>query len=74
MKAYRQLRGSVADRIAAAIDGLGIDPRPTGSVKLAGRDDFRIRVGDYRIVFAVDDAKDLVLIARIAHRRDAYRH
>ena len=73
MKAYRRLRGSVADRIAAAIVGLGIDPRPTGSVRLAGRDDFRIRVGDYRIVYAVDDAKDLVLIARIAHRRDVYR-
>ena len=71
---YRRLRGSVADRIAAAIDGLGIDPRPTGSVKLAGRDDFRIRAGDYRIVYAVDDADDLVLIARIAHRRDVYRH
>ena len=74
MKAYRRLLGSVADRIAAAIDGLGLDPRPTGSVKLAGRDDFRIRVGDYRIVYAVNDAEDLVLIARIAHRRDAYRH
>jgi len=73
MKAYRRLRGSVADRIAAAIVGLGIDPRPTGSVRLAGRDDFRIRVGDYRIVYAVDDAKDLVLIARIAHRREVYR-
>ena len=73
MKAYRRLRGSVADRIAAAIVGLGIDPRPTGSVRLAGRDDFRIRVGDYRIVYAVDDAKDLVLIARIAHRRDVCR-
>lgn len=43
-------------------------------MKLAGRGDFRIRVGDYRIVYAVDDAKDLVLIARIAHRRDVYRH
>ena len=74
MKAYRRLLGSVADRIAAAIDGLGINPRPPGSVKLAGRDDFRIRVGDYRIVYAVDDAEDLVLFARIAHRRDAYRH
>jgi mRNA interferase RelE/StbE len=71
---YRRLRGSVADRIATAIDGLGINPRPTGSVKLAGRDDFRIRVGDYRIVYAVDDAEDFVLIARIAHRRDVYRH
>jgi mRNA interferase RelE/StbE len=43
-------------------------------VKLAGRDDFRVRVGDYRIVYAVDDAKDLVVIARIAHRRDVYRY
>ena len=64
----------MADRIAAAIDGLAINPRPTGSVKLAGRDDFRLRVGDYRIVYAVDDAEDLVIIARIAHRRDVYRH
>ncbi len=42
-------------------------------MKLAGRDDFRIRVGDYRIVYAVYDTEDLVLIARIAHRRDVYR-
>jgi len=42
-------------------------------VKLAGRDDFRIRVGDYRIVYAVYDTEALVLIARIAHRRDVYR-
>jgi mRNA interferase RelE/StbE len=42
-------------------------------VKLAGRDDFRVRVGDYRIVYSVDDADHLVLIARIAHRRDVYR-
>ena len=70
---YRRLRGSVADRIEAAIDGLATNPRPPGSVKLAGRDDFRVRVGDYRIVYAVDDAEDLVIIARIAHRRDVYR-
>lgn len=61
------------ERIAAAIDGLATDPRPSGAVKLAGRDDFRIRVGDYRIVYAVDDAERLVLVARIAHRRDVYR-
>jgi len=50
-----------------------INPRPTGSVNLAGREDYRIRVGDYRIVYAVDDAADCVIIARIAHRRDVYR-
>jgi mRNA interferase RelE/StbE len=44
-----------------------------GVVKLAGRDDYRIRVGDYRIVYAVDDEARLVLIARIAHRREVYR-
>jgi mRNA interferase RelE/StbE len=42
-------------------------------VRLAGRDDYRVRVGDYRIVYAVDDRERLVLIARIAHRREVYR-
>ena len=64
----------MADRISAAIDGLAINPRPAGAAKLAGRDDLRIRIGDYRIVYAVDDAEGLVIIARIAHRRDVYRH
>jgi mRNA interferase RelE/StbE len=42
-------------------------------MKLAGRDDFRIRIGDYRIVYAVIDEERLVVIARVAHRREAYR-
>jgi mRNA interferase RelE/StbE len=50
-----------------------VDPRPFGVVKLAGRDDYRIRVGDNRVVYAVEDAERLVLIARIAHRREVYR-
>jgi mRNA-degrading endonuclease RelE of RelBE toxin-antitoxin system len=41
--------------------------------KLAGHDDYRIRVGDYRIVYAVDDENRLVIVARIAHRREVYR-
>lgn len=73
VRAFRRLRGSARDRIEAAIDGLATDPRPRGAAKLAGRDDFRIRVGDYRIVYAVDDAERLVLVARIAHRREVYR-
>lgn len=40
---------------------------------MAGRDDYRIRVGDYRIVYAVDDDEHLVIVARIAHRREVYR-
>ena len=61
------------DRIATAIDALAIDPRPAGAVRLEGREDYRIRVSDYRIVYAVDDDERLVFVARIAHRREVYR-
>ena len=61
------------ERVKAAIDGLAEDPRPSGATKLAGRNDYRVRVGDHRIVYAVDDAQKVVLVARIAHRREAYR-
>ena len=72
-RAYRRLQGPLRGRIRAAIDGLTTDPRPVGCVKLAGRDDYRVRVGEYRVVYAVDDAERLVLVARIAHRREVYR-
>ena len=69
---FRRLHGSLRERIRSAIDGLAMDPRPAGVVKLAGRDDYRVRVGDYRVVYAVDDEL-VVLVARIAHRREVYR-
>jgi mRNA interferase RelE/StbE len=72
-RAYRRLQGPLRERIAAAVDGLAADQRPEGVVKLAGRDDYRVRVGDYRIAYAVDDDERLVLVARIAHRREVYR-
>ena len=72
-RAYRRLHGSVRDRIREAIDSLAQEPRPRGATKLAGRDDYRIRIGDYRIVYAVDDPERLVLVARIAHRSAVYR-
>lgn len=72
-RTFQRLQRSMRDRIAAAIDALSDDPRPAGPTKLAGRDDYRVRVGDYRIVYAVDDAERLVLIGRIAHRREVYR-
>jgi mRNA interferase RelE/StbE len=72
-RAYRRLQGPMRTRVGDAIDALSADPRPRGAVKLAGRDDYRIRVGDHRIVYAVDEAERLVLVARIAHRREVYR-
>lgn len=70
---YRRLQGSLRERIGAAVDGLMSNPGPVGCVGLAGRDDYRIRVGDYRVVYAVDDSARVVLVARIAHRREVYR-
>ena len=68
--------GSKADRqrIVAKIQALAADPRPQGSDKLAGYDDrHRIRQGNYRIVYLVDDEAGLVTIYKIGHRRDVYR-
>ncbi|MGH3077641.1 MAG: type II toxin-antitoxin system RelE family toxin [Gaiellaceae bacterium] len=42
-------------------------------MKLAGRDDYRVRVGDYRVVYAVDDDEQVVLVARVTRRREVYR-
>ena len=61
-------------RIARRIDALADDPRGPGAVKLAGEDDlYRVRVGDYRIVYQIQDRVLLVLVLRVGHRRDVYR-
>jgi len=61
-------------RIEKAIDRLGDEPRPRGARKLVGvADEWRLRVGDYRVLYLVNDAQRQVVVARIAHRRDAYR-
>jgi mRNA interferase RelE/StbE len=62
-------------RVRAAIDLLTDDPRPPASRKLAGEDNaYRVRVGDYRIVYEVFDTRLIVHVVRIGHRRDVYRH
>ena len=61
-------------RIVAAIEELGDDPRPPGVVKLAGADNvWRIRVGQYRVLYEIHDKRLLVLVVRIGHRKDIYR-
>ena len=61
-------------RIAKAIDALARDPRPTGCTKLIGSDDaYRVRVGDYRIVYQIAGRVLIVYIIRVAHRKDVYR-
>jgi mRNA interferase RelE/StbE len=60
-------------RIIERIQALSEDPRPAASRKLSGREAYRIRQGDYRIVYTVDDGNRVVMVSRVAHRRDAYR-
>ena len=75
--AERQLREvprADRGRLIEAIRALATDPRPRGCRKLQGYDDtFRIRVGVYRIIYAVHDRQLLIIVLKIGHRRDVYR-
>jgi len=68
-----KLDKSIGERIATAIDALADNPRPHGCKKLTGDVAWRIRVGDWRILYEIHDDRLLVLVLRIAHRREVYR-
>lgn len=72
-KELSQLPSSEFERAVIAIQKLSENPRPPGSTKLAGRDGWRIRFGNYRIIYDIDDANESVDIVHIGHRRDVYR-
>jgi mRNA interferase RelE/StbE len=74
-KFLRDLRDErLRDRIEEAIDALSVNPRPEGMKQLAASDGIhRVRVGDYRVLYAIRDAELLVLVVKIAHRREVYR-
>ena len=73
-RTIRKLDKSAACRLLVAIDGLAIDPRPPGCIQLkGGKGEFRIRVGDYRVVYDVQDDELVVLVLRVGHRREVYR-
>jgi len=60
--------------VIAAIQRLAKNPRPTGCRKLAGTDnDWRIRVGEYRVIYEIADAIRVVRVNRVRHRREVYR-
>jgi mRNA interferase RelE/StbE len=60
-------------RILARARALAEDPRPPGCEKLSGRDRYRVRQGVYRIIYEIDDARIVVLVVKIGHRREIYR-
>ncbi len=72
-KELENLSDVLIARLVPKIGGLATDPRPSGCKKLRGyKDLWRIRAGDYRVVYIVDDEHKIVSVTRIAHRREVY--
>jgi mRNA interferase RelE/StbE len=73
-KELEHLPGDVVERILAKIEMLAENPRPVGVIKLHGQKNlWRMRVGDYRVVYSIDDFSKAVDVSVIRHRRDVYR-
>lgn len=71
-KQLDKLPDDAADGIMDALETLAENPRPPGCRKLRGRPGYRVRIGDYRVLYDVEDEKLLVLVFAIGHRRDIY--
>ena len=74
IKSIAKLPRKEQQRIRAAIELLADEPRPPACVALSGEDSaYRVRVGDYRIVYEVIDTRLVIQVVRVGHRRDVYR-
>jgi mRNA interferase RelE/StbE len=72
-KELEALPDNMLARVVRKLDALRDAPRPAGCKKLKGYEDqWRVRVGDWRVVYIIDDAAKLVSVTRIAHRREVY--
>jgi mRNA interferase RelE/StbE len=73
-KDLKKLPGEIFQRLIIHIKSLAETPRPSGCRKITGtKNDWRIRVGDYRIIYEVDDNARIVKVMRVRDRREAYR-
>lgn len=68
-----KLPAGVYDAVRDRIRNLGDEPRPHGCKKLVGREGWRVRVGDYRVIYEVDDDLKTVTVLDVGNRRDIYR-
>jgi mRNA interferase RelE/StbE len=71
-KSLARLEKPIFERVRDALAGLAQDPRPPGCKKLIDRNGWRIRVGDYRVIYEIDDPKRVVTVLHIGHRSDIY--
>ena len=67
------LHANLRERVIKHLLTLGENPRPAGSKKLQGQESYRLRVGDYRVLYSVDDQTKQVTIIAVGHRREVYR-
>lgn len=72
LRALKHIDRKDQARIRGAIALLAVDPRPPGAKALRGRDGLRIRVGDYRVIYTVEDGRLLVVVIALGHRRQVY--
>ena len=71
---FAKLPRQTQERLGAAIDRLAGDPRPPGVVKLSAEEGlYRIRDGDYRAIYRIEDDRLVVLVVKVGHRRHVYR-
>ncbi|PHP52558.1 type II toxin-antitoxin system RelE family toxin [Actinomyces ruminis] len=73
LKALRRIDKPDQRRIQGAIALLATDPRPPGCRPLKGRPAWRVRVGDYHIIYTIDDGRLVVVVVTLGHRHDVYR-
>jgi mRNA interferase RelE/StbE len=73
LRTLRKLDAQQQARIRGAIILLSRDPRPPGSRKLQGREGYRVRIGDFRVIYAIEDSLLTILVVAIGHRREVYR-
>lgn len=72
-KELAQLPPKDRGRVVVRIQALADDPRPVGAEKLSGQERYRIRQGDYRILYEIEDQILRIMVVKIGHRRDVYR-
>lgn len=60
-------------RVVQKIRALAVNPRPHGCEKLSAEEKYRIRQGDYRVVYSIDDNERVVLVVKVGHRKEVYR-
>ncbi|MDO8589422.1 MAG: type II toxin-antitoxin system RelE/ParE family toxin [Armatimonadota bacterium] len=71
-KELSELPAIAYDRVREALLSLSSDPRPRQSRKLASRNGWRLRIGDYRVIYEINDADRTITILHVGHRRDVY--